>query len=121
MIAVREARASEWQLWRDLRLRALADAPDAYAQELPRARAHSDAEWQAHVAPRPDRIALIDERDGAAVGMAVAVVGDDRRSASLYAMWVAPEARRAGIGRRLIEAAIGWARPRALSAIDLQV
>src|SRR5689334_23740803 len=120
--AVRQLRPQEWRLWRDLRLRALADAPEAFGETLAEARAKGDDSWQARAAARPDTAPLVAERDGAPVGMAVAVIdADDPVRADLYAMWVAPEARRGGLARALVDAALRWARGRAALELTLGV
>jgi dihydropteroate synthase len=109
-------------MWRDLRLRALADAPDAYRETLAEAQARDDAAWQALAARRPDRVQLVAERGGAPVGMAVAVIdAADPVRADLYAMWVAPEARGGGAGRALVDAALRWTRARAALEMSLRV
>jgi ribosomal protein S18 acetylase RimI-like enzyme len=41
--------------------------------------------------------------------------------AHLYAMWVAPDARGAGVGRALLEAVAGWARGRGCERLVLRV
>ncbi|HSK05387.1 MAG TPA: dihydropteroate synthase [Kofleriaceae bacterium] len=121
-VALRQLRPEDWRLWRDLRLRALADAPDAFAETLAEARARDDAGWQALAAPRPHVVQLVAERGGAPAGMAVAVIDlDDPARANLYAMWVAPEARGAGLGRALVDAALRWTRGRAALELSLQV
>ena len=43
--SVRAFEAHEWQTFRELRLRALADAPDAFARTLAQEKEFSDAEW----------------------------------------------------------------------------
>ena len=121
MLSIREARGDEWPLWRDLRLRALADSPDAFGQTLADARTHDEAQWRSYVAPRSDATRLVAERDGAPVGMCVVVIADDQRAANVYAMWVAPEARGAGAGRALVEAALAWARSRAVLDVTSHV
>jgi ribosomal protein S18 acetylase RimI-like enzyme len=46
--------------------------------------------------------------------------GDGHR-ADLVSMWTAPESRRLGVGRMLVEAASGWARERGLVGLRLMV
>jgi dihydropteroate synthase len=119
---VRQLRPEDWRVWRDLRLRALADAPDAFGETLAHARARTDAAWEALAAPRPDRIQLVAERDGAPAGMTVAVIdAEDPARADLLGMWVAPEARGTGLGGALVDAALAWTRGRAVLELSLRV
>jgi len=110
MIEVRTARPDEWRHVRDLRLRALADSPDAFGSTFERERAHAEGDWLRWISGWEDGVnrlvVAIDEEDW--IGMAVGSrTGDDER-AHLYAMWVDPRSRRAGIGRRLVEAVLAW-------------
>jgi len=41
--------------------------------------------------------------------------------AHVYAMWVAPDARGAGVGRALLDAVAGWARDRGCDHLVLSV
>jgi ribosomal protein S18 acetylase RimI-like enzyme len=64
-------------------------------------------------------IALDDERW---IGMAMGAPHRDHPGeAGLFAMWVAPEARRAGIGRGLVEHVVGWARSKGFPVLRLMV
>src|SRR5690348_17195300 len=49
-LRIRPFRADEWPLYRDLRLRALRDSPDAYGSILDLEAALTDAEWAARLA-----------------------------------------------------------------------
>src|SRR5687767_4613419 len=109
-LTIQAARPDEWRVWRELRLRALADAPQAFGETLAEAGGHDEAAWVGSVAPRPDAIRLFAQRDGIPVGMMVVVIAEDTRLADIYAMWVAPEARRCGAGRALVVAGLSWAR-----------
>jgi GNAT superfamily N-acetyltransferase len=111
-LIVRRIQAHEGPLLRELRLRSLSDAPDAFGQRLEEARASVPAEWAevARAAADGDHRAwLIAFEAGMPVGL---VLGRRRRPTTLllFSMWVAPEARRVGIGTRLIEALEDWAR-----------
>jgi ribosomal protein S18 acetylase RimI-like enzyme len=46
---------------------------------------------------------------------------DDAAWAHLLSMWVAPTHRRAGVGRSLVEAVIGWARAMNVRTMHLLV
>ena len=49
----------------------------------------------------------------------VAIV--DPGLARIFSMWVDPAYRRAGIGRRLVEAAVEWAAAQGASRVELEV
>jgi dihydropteroate synthase len=118
---VRPAAPHEWRTWRDLRLRMLADAPDAFGSTLAEAQALPDAAWQATLAPAPSRAMWFAEQDGVAVGTARVEIAPDRLRSHLYSMWVAPEARRCGAGRALVEAARRWALEHGACELALDV
>jgi ribosomal protein S18 acetylase RimI-like enzyme len=60
--------------------------------------------------------------DGTPAGLAwVKMDGDGADTASVYQVWVAPEARGRGIGAALIDAAAEWARARRATALRLDV
>lgn len=121
-VRVRELGPGDWALWRDLRLRALADAPAAFGATLSEEQARDEASWRAGVARRPERALFVAERGGAPAGVTISVIdAADPARANLYAMWVAPEARGAGVGRALVDAALRWARARAALELALGV
>jgi len=113
-VSVRVFEAREWRVYRDLRLRALADAPDAFARTLAEEARLSDAEWRRRIdaaASSPLALAVVAEWEARPVGIAYGRVDEAaREQAHLFAMWVAPEARRQGAGRALVEAITVWAR-----------
>lgn len=97
-------------LYREVRLEALRLAPEAFSAALE----IEGAEPLAWFAARLDRSAVFGAFDGAAlVGTAGFFMREGRKQAHkgvLVGMYVRPSARRAGIGRRLVEAVIGHAR-----------
>ena len=58
-------------------------------------------------------------RDGRLVG--AALIGHDGHRGAVYYLAVDPEVRRAGIGRRLVDAAEAWVRERGIPKINLLV
>ena len=97
---------------RDLRLRALAESPDAFGSTLAREREHGEAEWVGWIEGWDgSRNALFVAEVGERwVGMAVGSRAGDEPDAHLYGMWVEPLARSSGIGARLVEEVLAWAR-----------
>lgn len=114
-LRVRRIRPDDGPLLRELRLRSLSDAPDAFGQPLEDAAARPDAEWAAQVkdSSEGDRRAwFIADRDDDGRPDSVGVVLVRRRPpdvALVFSMWVEPRARRSGVGRALIETANDWA------------
>jgi GNAT superfamily N-acetyltransferase len=110
-VRIRRIRPDDGPLLRDLRLRSIADAPDAFGQSLDEARARPAREWDrnARQSSRGDgRTWLIAETDEGTVGL---VQGRKRRPRTLllFSMWVDPSVRRVGVGRLLIERLEAWA------------
>ena len=65
---------------------------------------------------------LIAEASGKPAGLTWARIdASDASLVNLYQMWVAPEFRGKGLGRMLLRAAVGWARGRKASCVDLKV
>ena len=122
---VRRFAAGEWADYRDLRLRSLADSPDAFGSTLALETGRADAEWEGRiaegVASKQDcpLVALLGE---AFVGLAWGRIEDAKPGdAQLYQMWVAPEARRLGVGRLLLEEVVRWARACGVTRLVLEV
>ena len=111
-VGTRRVARDEWERVRQLRLRALADAPDAFGSTLDEERAHGEAEWIGWIEGwTGSRNALFVAEEGERwVGMAVGSRAGDEPDAHLYGMWVEPSRRSSGIGASLVEQVFGWAR-----------
>jgi GNAT superfamily N-acetyltransferase len=110
-IRIRRIGLTDGPTLRDLRLRSLADSPDAFGQPLTEARARPAIEWwrsARQASHGENRIWLIAEEAGLTVGI---VQGRRRRPATLmlFSMWVDPAVRRLGVGRMLIGTLEAWA------------
>lgn len=120
-MTVRRLRADEAARLRDLRLRALAADPRAFAEPLDSARAAPPERWERWAAEQGDAVFVALDGDRSA-GMAAGRMLDDPGGAVwLYALWVEPDSRGNGLGARLIEAVAGWAREQGAARLDLSV
>lgn len=124
VVDIRQFRANEWRLYRRLRLRALADAPDAFGSTYEAAAARPEQVWKSRLAELDGHLdaALLAEVDGAPAGLAWGRIEPDaQHTATVYQMWVAPEHRRSGAGRRLLDTVVAWAAGRGVTSVCLDV
>ncbi len=123
---VRRIAAGEGPRVRALRLRALEEAPHAFASSLELELAHPDEHWEG--VARQSEVG-----DETAVFVAIDAGGDwramagarwfDRAAgvAQLWGMWVEPSARGTGLGRVLVNEIAGWAVERGALRLRLGV
>lgn len=110
---IRPIEREEWQALREVRLRALAESPDAFGETYAEAAALPDDDWRQRAGPSwsdgsHQRCVVVD--DGHTfLGMTVGVL-ETPDTVHVYAMWVAPEHRGRGLGRELVDAITAWAR-----------
>jgi RimJ/RimL family protein N-acetyltransferase len=95
-----------------VRLRALADAPDAFASTLEREAAFSEDVWRQRAQGGPASANFIVREDGVGVGMAAVIAEPDLGRMQLVGMWVDPQHRHRGIAQALIGQAVRWSRER---------
>lgn len=119
---IRTIRPDEWPALREIRLRALQDAPDAFGATFDDEATSSDEAWQ-HRADRPDGTMIVAVDDtGRFVGMGSGGPADGHPEfGAIYGMWVEPAARGQGIGEGIIRAIAEWARRAGYDAIGLGV
>ncbi len=107
-VEVVRAGADDSQDARDVRLRALADAPEAFASSREREEAFDDDEWRRRVTTNAWFLA---RADGATVGLACGIPEpDDDAGRHLVGMWVDPAFRGRGLSDLLVAAVMAWAR-----------
>jgi GNAT superfamily N-acetyltransferase len=122
---VRRLRSGEGEKFRDLRLRALADAPYAFAS-LHAEECDQPAAWWEDIARESEAgeqgAVFVAVAGDAWLGMAGGYVDEDEPgTGGVWGTWVAPEARGHGLGDRLVEAVVDWARDRGMSRVGLSV
>ena len=102
-------------------MRALQDSPDAFWFTADEEATTTAVEWRRRL-ERPDAATFVASHDGVDVGLVVGAPHHQHElDAGLYAMWVAPQARGAGVGVALISAVIQWARVAGHRAVRLEV
>jgi GNAT superfamily N-acetyltransferase len=118
-VRIDELTSRDGRRLQSIRLRALADAPDAFGTTLEHALALSEDAWSRQVRELPTLIAVRDGRDVGMVRCARDQTTND--TAWLISMWVAPEARRSGVGSALVDRVVEWARTNGIRRLLLDV
>lgn len=123
---IRRIRADEGLRLREIRLRALAEAPTAFGSTLAETEQVPDAAWHeraAAAASSEERSLFVAEADGRWLALAGGVIDDETPpgEVELVSMWVDPAARGLGLGRRLVEAVAQWARAGGATRLRLWV
>jgi ribosomal protein S18 acetylase RimI-like enzyme len=107
VIEVRRVEPDDWAVLRDVRLRALTDAPYAFASTRARELGFDEAGWRRRMEGGPWWLARV---DGAPVGLVAGyATADDGDVRHLVAMWVEPASRGSPAATLLVEAVCAWA------------
>jgi GNAT superfamily N-acetyltransferase len=106
-ITVRVLDGSDWQLYRDVRLRALDESPESFSAQLADEVDQDEQFWR----DRMDRShRLLAEREGRPQGIAsVGTYAAEPSAGEIFGLYVVPEARGTGVSWRLVEAAAALA------------
>ena len=124
LIVIESITLQNLSLFKDVRLRALQEAPYAFGSTYARESAFTDSEWAA----RLDRwngvrgAGFIAVDDGIPCGIAGTLLDEpDPERAELVSMWTAPSHRQSGVGRQLVNHVVDWTRGRNVSTLLLMV
>jgi GNAT superfamily N-acetyltransferase len=119
MTEIRTLTSDDWLDIRDVRLRALIDAPEAFTSTFGRESAYDEAKWRDLAVT--GRWFVAD--DEGLVGVAVGVDGwsGEPTKRELVGMWVAPSHRRCGIARQLLDQVKAWAASEGATTLSLGV
>jgi GNAT superfamily N-acetyltransferase len=112
--SVRRIEPGDGVLLRGVRLRALQHDPRSFASSYAREAAFTAEDWDdwasRHARGAKEATFLAFADDGTIAGLAGGFRRDEDRAVyTLFSMWVAPEHRRGGHGRRLVDTVAGWA------------
>ena len=105
-IAVRVLDESEWALYRDVRLQAVAESPDSFTATLADEADRDEQFWR-------DRMTrsylLLADRGAEAQGIVSLGPYEEPSAAEVFGLYVVPDARGTGVSWRLVEAAAALA------------
>lgn len=102
-IDVRILGEDDWPLYREVRLAALEDAPEAFVARHEDEAALDDDVWRERMNLSHRIVA---ERNGTTVGVvSLGLHGDDPKLGEVFALWTAPSSRGARVARGLVEVA----------------
>lgn len=126
VIELRVLSPDDWRVWRELRLAALAEAPEAFGSRLADWQGDGDREerWRDRLTI-PGSCNFVALLDGEPAGMASGIPADGENggdsATELISMWVSPAARGWGVGECLIGAVEEWARQTGAGTVKLAV
>ena len=111
-VHVRVAGPEDWSTWRDLRLRALRDAPSAFGSTHERESGFDDSRWVDRLRD-PTGVSVLAWVGGAPAGLGGGYQ-DLPGFLHLVAMWTDPAHRGLGVGSAVLGALHDWAGARGL-------
>ncbi|MBD0293101.1 MAG: GNAT family N-acetyltransferase [Jiangellaceae bacterium] len=106
-VTVRQAGLDDIPIFRELRMAALRDSPDAFEMTYQEERTQTDQQWRERWAST-DNAGFIASLHGAPVGIAAGYFSEPD-TVQLVSMWVTPAARGRGVGSTLLDAVVQWA------------
>ncbi|SDM37245.1 Acetyltransferase (GNAT) family protein [Lentzea albidocapillata subsp. violacea] len=112
---IHQVMPDEWELWRDIRLDALASDPGEFGSTLAREQAYSEDDWRARAAEGLKLVAL-GPRPVALVAATAKPEG-----LYLYSMWVRDSHRGQGVGEALVRTVLTWAAEKGWKVVRLRV
>ena len=114
---IRPATPAQWRQSRDIRLRALADSPDAFLSTLERERDLDEETWKS----RLDRAYTVLAWQGQEVFGTATGKPDPHEEGGreIVGMWVDPAHRRSGVATALVRELVRWARAEGAGSVAL--
>lgn len=103
-IQVRALTEGDWELYRSVRLRALAESPEAFVADHESEAAEGDDFWRERMRRS---VRLIAEKDGSSVGVAsLGAVPERPNARQIFGLWVDPALRGSGVATALVRAGV---------------
>lgn len=127
MTTITPITTDDWRIWRDLRLRALQDSPEAFRSKYSDWVSAAEDRWRDRLQGNNGLMYnVVAEREGRPVGMAsgwVDYTAEDKAergvTAEVISLWIAPEARGMGVARAILTHLEDWASGIAAARVAL--
>mmetsp|Transcript_22602 Transcript_22602/g.71694 ORF Transcript_22602/g.71694 Transcript_22602/m.71694 type:complete len:195 (+) Transcript_22602:86-670(+) len=112
-----------WRRFREVQLRAMRDSPDIFLRPMALDEALGEEEWRLRISRGMTLVASMALAEGSAedVGVASAAACPGRPGSATFGIWVTPEWRGKGLGGRLVDEVLSWARSAGFSRMVLHV
>src|SRR5436305_710047 len=124
-VAIRRVLGSDVERIKAVRLRALSSDPSSFASTFAKEAAKPDeawGDWATGHATGDERATMLALRGDDTIGLVGGYRDDDNRSLyHVIAMWVAPEHRGRGLGRKLLAAIEEWIARAGRTTVQLDV
>jgi ribosomal protein S18 acetylase RimI-like enzyme len=123
-VVISRVSPDQWATFREVRLAALTDSPEAFSSTVERELGFPERLWRDRLGANVTMLAWLDDRPVGTVTVLdtdVAPTHGFTGAWHLVAMWVNPSARRLGIGAQLVSAALEAARSGGAPALLLWV
>ena len=117
---IRRIQLGETALYREVRLSALKESPEAFTTTHESAAKRSSESWQAQAdgtATGANRATFLAFADGAPIGIAALYRDEGKEEGEILQVWISPELRGTGIAAELVEAVIDWGRSQRITRI----
>ncbi|MCU1536564.1 MAG: family acetyltransferase [Humibacillus sp.] len=114
---LRPLTADDWDVLREIRLRALSDSPEAFGGTLAQSLSQPEDFWRGRLSGPGITVVAVEASQTVAMGGAYV---PDEGHASVWGMWTDPESRGRGVGSLVLDHLLAWCRPRGL-AVELRV
>lgn len=119
MTRVERLGPADWNEFRDIRLRALADAPSAFSVLLVDVQDAPEEHWRSRLSTGSP--VLVVRSGGRPVAMGGGFVPEETGPMSVWGMWTAPEARGEGHARAILTTLLDHAQERGITTVELHV
>lgn len=101
LITIKKLPANSWQQYKNIRLQALQADPIAFGETYEQALTQTEEDWRRRIAPM--WFALAEHEVVGMIGLLQETNASSKHKANMISMWIKPEFRGQGIGKKLIQ------------------